>query len=126
MEHQPVNVVDEIGEGNLRLGASDTDGADEEPHLVLLTANTCSMRARTADLTALARAVRTGIGLPLSFLRWMRLTQPAIDALFAAFDGQLRERGYLAMGGQIVDATLVAAPKQRNNPAEKEAIKEGK
>ncbi|MBV8849230.1 MAG: hypothetical protein JOZ16_06555 [Methylobacteriaceae bacterium] len=74
----------------------------------------------------MARAVRTGIGLPLSFLRWMRLTQPAIDALFAAFDGQLRERGYLAMGGQIVDATLVAAPKQRNNPAEKEAIKEGK
>ena len=27
---------------------------------------------------------------------------------------QLKERGYLAMGGQIVDATLVAAPKQRN------------
>jgi len=50
----------------------------------------------------------------------------AIDALFAAFDRQLRERGYLPMGGQIVDATLVAAPKQRNNAAEKEAIKEGK
>jgi hypothetical protein len=30
------------------------------------------------------------------------------------------------MGGQIVDATLVAAPKQRNTAVEKEAIKAGK
>lgn len=50
----------------------------------------------------------------------------AIDALFAAFDRQLRERGYLPMGEQIVDATLVAAPKQRNTAAEKDAIKAGK
>lgn len=56
-----------------------------------------------------------------------RLTQAgALDALFADFDRQLRERGYLPMGGQIVDATLVAAPKQRNTAAEKAAIKEGK
>lgn len=50
----------------------------------------------------------------------------ALEALFADFDRQLRERGYLAMGGQIVDATLVAAPKQRNTQAEKDAIKAGK
>jgi IS5 family transposase len=49
----------------------------------------------------------------------------AIDALFVAFDRQLRDRGYLPMGGQIVDATLVAAPKQRNTAPEKEAIKAG-
>jgi transposase, IS5 family len=30
------------------------------------------------------------------------------------------------MGGQIVDATLVAAPKQRNTEAEKAALKEGR
>lgn len=42
----------------------------------------------------------------------------ALDALFADFDRQLKERGYLPMGGQIVDATLVAAPKQRNTEAE--------
>jgi len=30
-----------------------------------------------------------------------------------AFEQQLREAGYLAMGGQVVDATLVPAPKQR-------------
>ena len=56
-----------------------------------------------------------------------RLTNAgALDALFADFDRQLRTRGYLPMGGQIVDATLVAAPKQRNTAAEKAAIKEGK
>ena len=42
-----------------------------------------------------------------------RLTQAgALDLLFADFDRQLKERGYLAMGEQIVDATLLAAPKQ--------------
>ncbi len=43
----------------------------------------------------------------------------AIDTLFTAFDRSLRERGYLPMGGQIVDATLVAAPKQRNTALER-------
>jgi transposase len=50
----------------------------------------------------------------------------ALDVLFADFDRQLKERGYFAKGGQIVDATLVAAPKQRNTADEKAAIKEGK
>jgi len=50
----------------------------------------------------------------------------ALDAVFTDFDRQLKERGYLAVGGQIVDATLVAAPKQRNAAAEKDAIKAGK
>ena len=34
----------------------------------------------------------------------------AIDKLFARFDTALKDRGYLAMGGQIVDATAVPAP----------------
>src|SRR5690606_9107581 len=38
----------------------------------------------------------------------------------------LTKAGYLAMGGQIVDATIVAAPKQRNTDAEKADIKAGK
>jgi transposase, IS5 family len=55
-----------------------------------------------------------------------RLTHAkALDALFADFDRQLKARGYLAMGGQIVDATLVAAPKQRNTADEKARIKAG-
>ena len=50
----------------------------------------------------------------------------ALEALFADFDKRLKERGYLDMGGQIVDATLVAAPKQRNTEPQKAAIKDGK
>jgi len=50
----------------------------------------------------------------------------AVDKLFARFDRHLSEAGYLAMGGQIVDATIVAAPKQRNTEAEKADIKAGK
>jgi len=50
----------------------------------------------------------------------------AIDKLFALFDRRLSEKGYLAMGGQIIDATLVEAPRQRNNEDEKRDIKEGK
>ncbi len=34
--------------------------------------------------------------------------------------------GYIAMSGQIVDASLVAAPRQRNTDDEKKAIKEGR
>jgi hypothetical protein len=49
-----------------------------------------------------------------------RLTQAgAIDGLFNRFDATLRNAGYLPMSGQILDATLVAAPKQRNTNAEK-------
>ena len=50
----------------------------------------------------------------------------AVEALFQQFDTALRAAGYLAMGGQIVDATIVAAPKQRNTQAEKAAIKAGR
>ena len=38
----------------------------------------------------------------------------------------LRQAGYIAMPGQIVDASLVAAPRQRNTDNENKAIKEGR
>jgi hypothetical protein len=44
-----------------------------------------------------------------------RLKANAIDKLFARFDAALTYKGYLAMGGQIIDATVVPAPKQRNS-----------
>ena len=50
----------------------------------------------------------------------------AIETLFTLFDQQLRAQGYLAMSGQLVDASIVAAPKQRNTRAEKQAIREGR
>ena len=54
------------------------------------------------------------------------LTQArAVDKLFARFDKHLTKAGYLAMGGQIVDASIVAAPTQRNSDGEKTDIKAG-
>jgi IS5 family transposase len=49
----------------------------------------------------------------------------AVQALFQRFDATLKAAGYLAIGGQIVDATIVAAPKQRNTETERAAIKTG-
>jgi transposase, IS5 family len=49
----------------------------------------------------------------------------AIDSLFRRFDEALRSEGFLAMSGQIVDATIVATRKHRNAIEEKKAIKEG-
>jgi transposase, IS5 family len=59
----------------------------------------------------------------------------AVEALFARFDEALRASGFLAMRGQQSNAThsqrdrrrpIVAAPKQRNTKAQKQAIKEGR
>src|SRR5215471_16191216 len=51
--------------------------------------------------------------------------KPAIEVLFWRFDQALKAAGFLAMGGQIIDATIVAAPKQRNTEEEKRVIKDG-
>lgn len=50
----------------------------------------------------------------------------AIQPLFDRFDAALRGSGYIAMGGQIVDASLIAAPKQRNTEDEKNDLKDGR
>ena len=52
-----------------------------------------------------------------------RLSQAGvIDALFNDFDGYLTTQGYRAMGGQIIDASIVVAPIQRNGGDENEQI----
>jgi IS5 family transposase len=56
-----------------------------------------------------------------------RLTETGtLKRVMKAFDWQLQKKGYIPMAGQIVDASLVPAPKQRNSEPEKSAIKEGK
>ena len=49
-----------------------------------------------------------------------------VKTLFERFHGHLNAKGYIARGGQIVDATIVNAPKQHNTRDENEAIKAGK
>ena len=75
-----------------------------------------------------------GLGLPdrvpdarTIWLFRERLTRAgAIGSLFERFDAMLRQSGYIAMSGQIVDASLIAAPRQHNTDEEKKAIKQGR
>jgi IS5 family transposase len=48
-----------------------------------------------------------------------------VEELFATFDAHLRANGFMAMKGQIVDASIVSVPKQRNSREENAMIKEG-
>jgi IS5 family transposase len=69
-------------------------------------------------------------GVPDAKTVWLYREQLArqelIETLFAEFDGYLKERGYLAMGGQIIDASIVPVPKQRNSREENAKIKDGR
>ena len=49
-----------------------------------------------------------------------------VDELFAQFDGYLARRGYIARGGQILDASIVPVPHNQNKREENVAIKAGK
>jgi len=49
-----------------------------------------------------------------------------IEQLFKRFDKQMSEEGFLIKEGSIIDATIVEAPKQRNNRDENQQIKQGK
>jgi IS5 family transposase len=48
-----------------------------------------------------------------------------IDELFEQFATFLRQAGYEAKGGQIIDATLIPVPTQRNSREENQQIKQG-
>jgi len=48
-----------------------------------------------------------------------------VEKLFERFDQHLAAQGYMARGGQMVDATIVPVPKQRNSRDENETVKAG-
>ena len=48
-----------------------------------------------------------------------------VDELFEVFDAHLKAQGWLAMGGQMIDASIVPVPRQRNTRDENAAIKAG-
>jgi transposase, IS5 family len=49
----------------------------------------------------------------------------AVEKLFAQFDAMLATHGFAASGGQIIDATFVEAPRQRNRRDDNDTIKNG-
>ena len=48
-----------------------------------------------------------------------------VEKLFERFNQHLNAKGYIARGGQMVDATIVPVPKQRNTREENETVKRG-
>lgn len=48
-----------------------------------------------------------------------------VEALFKQFDGYLARQGYIARGGQILDASIVPVPENHNTRTENKAIKNG-
>lgn len=48
-----------------------------------------------------------------------------VEELFALFDGYLARQGYIARGGQILDASIVAVPRNHNTRDENATIKKG-
>lgn len=54
-----------------------------------------------------------------------RIGEAGAKVLFDGVTAQLLKHGFIARGGQIVDATLVPAPKQRNSREENKLVKEG-
>ncbi|MBK5914732.1 IS5 family transposase, partial [Rhodocyclus purpureus] len=54
-----------------------------------------------------------------------RIGEAGAKVLFDGVSAQLLARGFIARGGQIVDATLVPAPKQRNSREENQLVKDG-
>ena len=52
-----------------------------------------------------------------------RIGVAGAEALFTAVEQQILQHGYVARGGQIIDATLVPAPKQHFSRDDKEQIK---
>jgi len=49
-----------------------------------------------------------------------------VEALFEQFDGYLADHGLQPRGGQLIDASLVPVPKQRNTREENASVKAGK
>jgi len=89
------------------------------------------MERQMLDRLTFMRFLGLGIGsrIPDEKTIWLfrdQLKQSALfDALFKQFDGFLRGAGFEAKKGQIVDASIVETPRQRNTREENEKIKKG-
>ena len=83
------------------------------------------------DRLSFTRFLRLGIedSIPDATTLWLfreKLAKASlVEKLFERFDQHLAAQGYMARGGQMVDATIVPVPKQRNSRDENEIVKAG-
>jgi transposase, IS5 family len=84
------------------------------------------------DRLSFTRFLRLGIedripdGTTLWLFREALAKAGLIETLFERFGQHLEAKGYVARGGQMIDATIVPVPKQRNSRDENEDVKGGK
>src|SRR6266446_10367262 len=84
------------------------------------------------DRLSFTRFLRLGIedripdGTTLWLFREKLAKAGLIEMLFDRFDQHLTAKGYIARGGQMVDASIVPVPKQRNSRDENDDVKAGK
>lgn len=78
------------------------------------------MRFLGLELEACPEPVEGTVWLFREWLKELKLP----DVLFARFHEQLASHGYVARNGQMVDATFVEVPRQRNKREENALIKE--
>jgi len=84
------------------------------------------------DRLSFTRFLRLGIedSIPDATTLWLFREKLAkaglIERLFDRFDQHLAAKGYMARGGQMVDATIVPVPTQRNSHDENETVKAGR
>src|ERR1700684_4030964 len=86
------------------------------------------VRDRLSFTRFLGLGIEDGIpdGTTLWLFRGTLAKAGLIEKLFERFGQHLEAKGYIARGGQMVDATIVAVPKQRNSRDENEDVKAGK
>ena len=84
------------------------------------------------DRLSFTRFLRLGMedSIPDATTLWLfreKLAEAGlIEKLFDRFDQHLAAQGYIARGGQIIDATIVPVLKQRNSHDENETVKAGR
>ena len=86
------------------------------------------MRDRLSFTRFLGLGIEDGIpdGTTLWLFRETLAKAGLVEKLFERFGQHLEAKGYIARGGQMVDATIVPVPKQRNSRDENDDVKAGK
>ena len=102
--------------------------------LVLQALNNLSdeqVEFQVRDRLSFTRFLRLGIedSIPDATTLWLFREKLAkaglVEQLFERFDQYLEAQGYMARGGQMIDATIVPVPRQRNSRDENETVKAG-
>src|SRR4030081_1891407 len=102
--------------------------------LVLQALNNLSdeqVEYQVRDRLSFTRFLRLGIedSIPDATTLWLFRAKLAKagpgEKLFERVDQCLEAKGYMARGGQMIDATIVPVPKQRNSRDENDAVKAG-